>query len=80
MENLKAFTALVIPAAPLSTLFDNQGVLGEDFLGRFDMLIDNAHGVMSLEEPGTMLAPVKRQQAALLTSSTTILVPRRTDW
>lgn len=49
-----------------ATGFDIQGVLGEDFLGQFDMLIDNAHSMLRLDEPGAMQAPVKGQRVALL--------------
>jgi hypothetical protein len=43
-----------------------QGVLGEDFLEQFDVLIDNAHGVLRLDEPGTMQPPAKGQRVPLL--------------
>jgi hypothetical protein len=43
-----------------------QGVLGEDFLEQFDILIDNAHGVLSVDEPGAMQPPVKGQRVPLL--------------
>jgi hypothetical protein len=49
-----------------ATGLDIQGVLGEDFLEQFDMLIDNAHSVLRLDEPGTMQAPVKGHRVALL--------------
>jgi Aspartyl protease len=43
-----------------------QGVLGEDFLEQFDMLIDNAHNLLCLDESGAMRAEVKGQHIALL--------------
>ncbi len=42
-----------------ATGLDIQGVLGEDFLEQFDMLIDNAHRLLCLDESGTMRADVK---------------------
>jgi hypothetical protein len=36
-----------------------QGVLGEDFLEQFDMLIDNSHGLLCLDDSGTMRREVK---------------------
>jgi hypothetical protein len=42
-----------------ATGLDIQGVLGEDFLEQFDMLIDNAHRLLCLDEAGTMRAEVK---------------------
>ena len=38
---------------------DIQGVLGEDFLKQFDMLIDNAHNLICLDASGVMRASVK---------------------
>jgi hypothetical protein len=43
-----------------------QGVLGEDFLEQFDMLIDNAHGLLCLDATSTMRRDVKGQHVALL--------------
>jgi len=48
---------------------DIQGVLGEDFLEHFDMLIDNAHNLLCLAEPGAMRDAVKGTRIALETSS-----------
>src|ERR1700722_12330869 len=36
-----------------------QGILGEDFLEHFDMLIDNAHNLLCLDDTGAMRAGVK---------------------
>jgi hypothetical protein len=36
-----------------------RGVLGEDFLEHFDMLIDNAHGLLCLDDSGAMRAGMK---------------------
>jgi Aspartyl protease len=44
-----------------------QGVLGEDFLDRFDMLIDNAHQQLCLDDTGAMRTEVKGQHIPLLT-------------
>jgi len=43
-----------------------QGVLGEDFLEQFDMLIDNTHNLLCLDESAAMRAEVKGQHVALL--------------
>jgi hypothetical protein len=43
-----------------------QGVLGEDFLEQFDMLIDNAHNLLCLDESAAMRVEVKGQHVALL--------------
>jgi predicted aspartyl protease len=36
-----------------------QGVLGEDFLGHFDVLIDDAHGLLCLDDSAAMRQGVK---------------------
>jgi predicted aspartyl protease len=46
-----------------------RGVLGEDFLGRFDMLIDNAHSLLCLDDSATMRANVRGPRIALDTSA-----------
>jgi hypothetical protein len=43
-----------------------RGVLGEDFLGQFDMLIDNDHNLLCLDDSSAMLADVKGPHIALL--------------
>jgi Aspartyl protease len=43
-----------------------RGVLGEDFLGQFDMLIDNDHNLLCLDDSATMRADVKGPHIALL--------------
>jgi hypothetical protein len=43
-----------------------QGVLGEDFLERFDVLIDNAHEQLCLDDTGAMRTGVKGQHVPLL--------------
>jgi predicted aspartyl protease len=48
---------------------DVRGIVGEDFLQHFDMLIDNAHRLLCLDELSTMRADVKGQHIALATSS-----------
>ena len=53
---------------PHSVDFHYRGVLGEDFLGQFDMLIDNAHNLLCLDNSATMRADVKGPHIALLTA------------
>jgi len=48
-----------------ATGLDVQGVLGEDFLEQFDMLIDNAHRLLCLDEAGSMRTEVKGTHVAL---------------
>jgi hypothetical protein len=43
-----------------------RGVLGEDFLGRFDVLIDNDHNLLCLDDSSAMLAGVKGPHIPLL--------------
>jgi len=43
-----------------------RGVLGEDFLKQFDLLIDNAHSMVCLDETGRMRAEVKGRRVELL--------------
>lgn len=43
-----------------------RGVLGEDFLSQFDMLIDNTHNLLCLDDSSAMLADVKGPHIALL--------------
>lgn len=43
-----------------------RGVLGEDFLGEFDMLIDNAHHLLCLDNSSAMVADVKGPHIALV--------------
>jgi hypothetical protein len=43
-----------------------RGVLGEDFLGEFDMLIDNAHNLLCLDDSSAMVADVKGPHIALI--------------
>ena len=65
-----------------------QGVLGEDFLERFDMLIDNAHSMLCLDDSNAMRAEVKGSHVALVdpaqkangsTPSSPIVVAKLTD-
>lgn len=48
-----------------------QGVLGEDFLEQFDMLIDNAHSLLCLDDSAAMRAQVKGQHVDLLSPGRT---------
>jgi len=42
------------------------GILSEDFLERFDMLIDNKHGLLCLDDTASMRAAVKGTHIALV--------------
>ena len=44
-----------------------RGVLGEDFLQHFDMLIDNAHKMLCLDESSSMRQDMKGSRIALVT-------------
>lgn len=44
-----------------------QGVLGEDFLEQFDVLIDNRHSVLCLDDSGAMRSDMKGQHIPLVT-------------
>jgi hypothetical protein len=44
-----------------------RGVLGEDFLQHFDMLIDNAHKILCLDESSAMSPDMKGPRIALIT-------------
>jgi hypothetical protein len=48
-----------------------RGILGEDFLEHFDMLIDNAHGMLCLDDAAAMRPGLKGTHIPLLTSQTT---------
>jgi Aspartyl protease len=52
-----------------------RGILGEDFLLQFDMLIDNAHSVLCLDESTVLRAKLKGSRIALETTSKTEGVP-----
>jgi hypothetical protein len=46
-----------------------RGILGEDFLGQFDMLIDNEHGLLCLDDSATLRANVKGLHIALVAAA-----------
>jgi Aspartyl protease len=46
-----------------------QGILGEDFLEHFDMLIDNVHGLVCLDDSAAMRVDVRGPHTDLLTSA-----------
>jgi hypothetical protein len=48
-----------------------QGVLGEDFLEKFDMLIDNAHRLLCLDDSTAMRADIKGPHVPLLAPAQT---------
>jgi hypothetical protein len=50
---------------------DVRGVLGEDFLERFDLLIDNARKLVCLDNSGRMRAEVKGKPVELLAQAAT---------
>ena len=63
-----------------------QGVLGEDFLEQFDMLIDNGHSLLCLDDSAAMRGEVKGSRIPLLAqadgsplASSLIVVARLTD-
>jgi hypothetical protein len=43
-----------------------RGIVGEDFLAHFDMLIDNAHGMLCLDDTGAMRGNIKGPHVELL--------------
>jgi len=51
---------------PYSVDLHFRGVLGEDFLSEFDVLIDNAHNLFCLDDSAAMRAEVKGPHIALL--------------
>jgi hypothetical protein len=51
---------------PQSVDLHFRGVLGQDFLSQFDMLIDNAHNLVCLDDSARMRADVKGPHIALL--------------
>ena len=48
-----------------------RGVLGEDFLSQFDVLIDNAHNLLCLDDSAALRADVKGPHIALLPAAET---------
>jgi Aspartyl protease len=46
-----------------------RGILGANFLGRFDVLIDNAHQTLCLDDTGAMQTAMKGQHIALVRST-----------
>jgi hypothetical protein len=71
-----------------ATGLDIQGVLGEDFLGQFDMLVDNAHSMLCLDDSPAMRTEVKGSRIALVepaqtkngsTASSLIVVAKLSD-
>lgn len=44
-----------------------RGILGEDFLGHFDLLIDNARGLLCIDDSASMRAAVKGPHIPLVT-------------
>jgi hypothetical protein len=48
---------------------DLRGVLGEDFLEQFDVLIDNAHSMVCLDETGRMREEIKGRHVELVSQA-----------
>ena len=57
--------------SPRSDEIQFRGVLGEDFLGQFDVLIDNAHNRLCLDDSAAMRGDVKGPHIALVTADET---------
>ncbi len=55
-----------------------RGILGEDFLLQFDMLIDNGHRMLCLDNSSVLRAAIKGPRIALETASETERVPPNT--
>ena len=53
-------------AIPQGATRELRGVLGEDFLEQFDLLIDNAHSMVCLDETGRMRGEMKGRHVELL--------------
>jgi hypothetical protein len=51
---------------PQGTTLDLRGVLGEDFLSHFDVLIDNSRSMVCMDETGRMTPEVKGRHVDLL--------------
>ena len=49
--------------------FGVRGLLGEDFLARYDVLINNTHKVVCMDDTGTMRAGINGEHAALNSTS-----------
>jgi hypothetical protein len=47
--------------------FGVRGLLGEDFLSRFDVLINNTHKVLCMDDTGAMWAGINREHTARAT-------------
>jgi hypothetical protein len=70
-----------VAAIPMALVFDLhnrqsgdipiRGILGEDFLYQFDLLIDNAHHFVCLDDSGAMRADVKGTHIAVTTPAQT---------
>jgi hypothetical protein len=49
--------------------FSIRGLLGEDFLSRYDVLIDKTHGVLCIDDTGAMLESMKGENMPARASS-----------
>ena len=56
---------------PRSTDIPFRGVLGEDFLSQFDVLIDNAHNLLRLDDSAAMAADMKGPHSPLVAPAQT---------
>jgi hypothetical protein len=52
-----------------------RGILGEDFLEKFDMLVDNSHGVLCLDDDTTMRSGLKGSHLTLSQEEPTQATP-----
>lgn len=66
-QHVAAMKVLVFDLAlPEAVGHKLRGILGEDFLKQFDLLVDNAHGMVCLDDAGTMRAEMKGRRVELL--------------
>jgi hypothetical protein len=56
-------------AIPQAATRDLRGVLGEDFLEQFDLLIDSGHSVVCLDETGRMREEIKGRHVGLVSQA-----------
>jgi predicted aspartyl protease len=49
--------------------FAIRGLLGEDFLSRYDVLIDREHDMLCIDDTGAMLASMRRDHGPLVSSA-----------
>lgn len=57
---------IVVYEFPATSVLPVRGILGEDFLEHFDMLIDNGHSLLCLDDSGAMGADMKGPHTPLV--------------